>query len=803
MRNRRKCLALFLLLSGSAYESTSWAGGSPFTYQGRLNDGGNLANGFYDFRFRLASDPMANTYIGSPVLSNAVQVVSGLFTVTLDFGSIFTGSNYWLEIDVRTNGSGGYSILAPLQALTPVPYALYAMTPAGPAGPQGPVGPAGPQGAIGPQGPAGATGSQGPSGTTGPQGPAGVSPFTLAGTNVYYTNGFVGFGTTNPSTELQVNGTVTASNFVGNGAGLTSLAASSITSGSITGTQLASGAVGTTQLADGSVTAAKIAAGSITPADLNLPDFENTFWQVNGNTGTTAGVNFLGTLDNQPLELKVNNQRALRLEPNTNGMPNVIGGAPNNFVDPGVVGATIAGGGALNQTISSFLPGPSSNHVSAVFGTIGGGRLNTVYADHGTIAGGLQNTIMPSAFDGSIGGGFGNTLRTNSFRCAIAGGSANQIGPNISYSFIGGGVGNTVSEGFSAIGGGEANLIQSLADHSVIAGGGNNTIVGSLNFSVYSAITGGKFNLVQTNGIFSIIGGGLGNTILSNTAYVTIGGGSSNTARAAYAVVSGGSNNVASGSAAAIGGGVGNLATGYCAAVVGGYSNNAAGDFSFAAGNGAYAASNGSFVWNSFSSPNYPVGASIFSIFGTNGFSVDYNNEIAGGHGDRWVYIGKGSVGTIIRTPVTIETWTGAYLSDGGSWTSASDRTRKANFAPVDPRSVLEKVAGLPIQTWNYTNDPPGIRHLGPVAQDFHAAFGLNGGDDTHISDVDEGGVALAAIQGLNQKVEDLKERLDRRDAENAELKRQLRELKELVDLQLAKREAMLGEASKDLARGR
>jgi hypothetical protein len=97
----------------------------------------------------------------------------------------------------------------------------------------------------------------------------------------------------------------------------------------------------------------------------------------------------------------------------------------------------------------------------------------------------------------------------------------------------------------------------------------------------------------------------------------------------------------------------------------------------------------------------------------------------------------------------------------------------KQNFQPVDSRSVLEKVSQLPVQTWAYKNDP-GTKHLGPMAQDFYAAFGT-GADDKHIAVVDEGGVALAAIQGLNQKVEEQR-------AENTELKQQLAELKALVE---------------------
>ena len=91
----------------------------------------------------------------------------------------------------------------------------------------------------------------------------------------------------------------------------------------------------------------------------------------------------------------------------------------------------------------------------------------------------------------------------------------------------------------------------------------------------------------------------------------------------------------------------------------------------------------------------------------------------------------------------------------------------------MNVRDVLERVVGLPIQTWNYKPQPDAIRHMGPAAQDFHAAFGL-GDTDTHIAVVDADGVALAAIQGLNQKVEEQR-------AENAELRQELAELKQLV----------------------
>ena len=72
---------------------------------------------------------------------------------------------------------------------------------------------------------------------------------------------------------------------------------------------------------------------------------------------------------------------------------------------------------------------------------------------------------------------------------------------------------------------------------------------------------------------------------------------------------------------------------------------------------------------------------------------------------------------------------------------------------------ILEKVANLPVTTWNFIADEDAERHLGPTAQDFHAAFGL-GQSETHINMVDASGVALTAIQGLDRKVDATREEL-------------------------------------------
>ena len=101
----------------------------------------------------------------------------------------------------------------------------------------------------------------------------------------------------------------------------------------------------------------------------------------------------------------------------------------------------------------------------------------------------------------------------------------------------------------------------------------------------------------------------------------------------------------------------------------------------------------------------------------------------------------------------------------------SSSRTLKDGFVAVDPLSILSRVAGIPISTWKYKTDKAGIRHLGPMAEDFAANFGL-GADNRTISVTDVNGVALAAIQGLNSllvekdhELADLKQRLEKLEA--------------------------------------
>lgn len=99
-----------------------------FTYQGRLSDSGAPANGVYDLRFALYdSTNRPGTLIAGPLTNSAVGISNGLFIATLDFGGVFTGTNYWLEAAVQTN-HGGFTALSPRQPVLAVPYAVFANT---------------------------------------------------------------------------------------------------------------------------------------------------------------------------------------------------------------------------------------------------------------------------------------------------------------------------------------------------------------------------------------------------------------------------------------------------------------------------------------------------------------------------------------------------------------------------------------------------------------------------------------------------------------------------------------------------
>ncbi len=101
--------------------------GTAFTYQGQLQNNGAPANGNFDFQFILYDAAAGGSQVGPIMIKSAVAVTNGLFSVQLDFGSVFNNSQLFLDISVRPAGGGSYTPLAPRQALTPAPLAQYAL----------------------------------------------------------------------------------------------------------------------------------------------------------------------------------------------------------------------------------------------------------------------------------------------------------------------------------------------------------------------------------------------------------------------------------------------------------------------------------------------------------------------------------------------------------------------------------------------------------------------------------------------------------------------------------------------------
>jgi len=503
-----------------------------------------------------------------------------------------------------------------------------------------------------------------------------------------------------------------------------------------------------------------------------------------------------------------------------NALYGTIGGGEENTIQ-GARHGTISGG-TQNRieyfSESSTVSGGWSNRIDGSYSAISGGWLNSIQSSSSVIAGGQANKI-----DGgisAIGGGINNNITATAG--TIAGGQDNDIGTNSHRGFIGGGQFNAIAANseYALIAAGGWNRVGTNTEFGTIGGGRENTIADN---STYSTIAGGSFNGIGTNSPFSAVVGGYGNGIANNASQSAIAGGRSNKVGTAS-------------HSSAIGGGFNNgIAANSPYATIPGGDNNQATNRAFAAGTRAKANHTGAFVWaDSFNADFASTSSNQFLIraqggvgIGTsapgNPLTVEGSGTTNGGVTGFPEVMARFKRTGASHTAISIDAETGRdavlYLAENGqakwglrhdadqeheldirySFTSASsiqalrlttngtlitagpvnppsDRHVKTGFESVNARQVLEKLASLPMAKWAYTNSP-SIRHIGPVAQDFHAAFGV-GSDDKHIATVDADGVALAAIQGLNQKVE---QELRVKDMEIGELKQTVSELKEIL----------------------
>ena len=420
---------------------------------------------------------------------------------------------------------------------------------------------------------------------------------------------------------------------------------------------------------------------------------------------------------------------------------NVIGGYDGNRATDGVKGGTVSGGGGVsfpNLVLNDFgFVGGGRGNAAGNFATVGGGEANNANGIRATIGGGANNTA--SYNNAVVAGGYGNTS-SQSF-ATIGGGNVNLA--DGSYTTISGGAGNHATGRISTIGGGTRN--QTRSAYATVGGGSFNLALGGT-----STIGGGTGN--HAPGIGSTIGGGAGNTTMGLQS--TIAGGLSNQVTDNYSVVSGGRQNVAGNSDentedapyASVGGGYENQAGGAYATVPGGYGNQALGNYSFAAGNQAQV------------DPTH-TGTFLFADSSDFAFSSSKPNEFA--------VRATGGVRFVTGLDVKGEPQIGVRLAAGsGSWETLSDRNAKTAIVPVDGKQMLDTLMNVPISTWRYKGQSNSAQHIGPMAQDFYAAFGM--GEDAHyIGTVDADGVALAAIQGLYQVVQDKDARITSLEEQN------------------------------------
>lgn len=280
-------------------------------------------------------------------------------------------------------------------------------------------------------------------------------------------------------------------------------------------------------------------------------------------------------------------------------------------------------------------------------------------------------------------------------------------------------------------------------------------------------------------GSFSSLTGFIGSGGVDNRAelWSFIGGGRDNTATNP-ALVGGGYNNSAEWNGSVLGGRDNTVRR---SVIAGGSANCAPALHSFAAGYRAKIRKpNGSPLCSGV--PTFGASGDYYTFIWADSQEADFVSDgseqflvrAAGG-----IHFGTHSTVSLTSTRF-IGTSTGAYLTTGGTWTNASSRAWKTPFLPIDTRAILRGVMALPMSTWEYIASPGEGRHLGPMAEDFAAAFGV--GEATTISTTDSAGVALAALQGLAaQSAEGFEALRARLAAENAALADEIAELAGMV----------------------
>jgi len=438
-------------------------------------------------------------------------------------------------------------------------------------------------------------------------------------------------------------------------------------------------------------------------------------WSITGNSGTTSS-DFLGTIGNEPLIFKADNNEAFRVLPNGNiGIGTTSPGFPldvdgrirvTGFVLPtgagdGLVLTSNASGAASWQAAKAGPQGPTGPAVpkGATGATGPAGPIGE------TGATGATGPTGPAGAKGATGpqgpAGFVTLPYAGS-------GASVSAGPLFSLTNTAAGDGLDITTTSTSQGETQSTL-------SVINAGGSTTTTGNYgtagSFQITNSQNRASALYVETNGAPNY---GIGGNAIEARA-----GGGGDAVDGEDESSTGGVGVYGS---SHLGVGVKGVIDGFGTAAIAGYDETPA-------------------------SSGF-LGTAIYGS-STNGYSAYF----AGGN----------------SSP------SGACSYAGGpGWNCSSDRTLKEHFTEINPTDVLSKVASLPEWKYQMKRGKPAEWFMGPTAQDFRAAFGL-GSNDTTINTANAQGVALTAIKGLDQKLDAA---LKAKDAEIADLKRQVAEQK-------------------------
>jgi hypothetical protein len=749
MRGRRGRIGLGLALACcGAWPFLAHAAPFPtaFTYQGVLEDAGQAADGLYDIQFTAFADASSATPLGPPVVVEDVQADDGVFVARVDFGGgFFVGDAIWLELAVRPGAqSGAFETLVPRQELTPTPYAL--------------------------------------------------KPAANSITDVELADGAVG------SLEIQ--------------------------SGAVDSGQLATAAVGSAQLQNDAVGTTQIADASVQAEDLAPGVLNGTFWRLGGNPG--AG-NFLGTTDGAALRLQSDDGVAVNTVPLNTQTELTLRGTPAPDAanadlalwprDGTALFSLTAQGASPTDAVLAYYAVGTNPFTGFLFrmllewdGDLGigdatpQGRLHVARTALGLDAGDLppdlelvlEDSNAEAALYSSAGGSFGSVLALGEID---AGTLTNQWALVRNTTAVGGALNLAYGTDIDAT----ANPVLFRFGSNASLGVGGAPVNAQTEVAVYgspSAPDSAADLSLQPRGVSALFNWKVAGTTAADTALTLqhTGGAFNYEPRVRFAAngAVGFGRYADADDADAFVFADDSSATPFASTganqflvrAVGGVGINrpgAAGDeLTIGPTDGDPSSDLVDVVLGSPGSVGrFRISTSVAGAADTIGRLMIRNSNSTFSNSPILEFITEGSVRKLglfrgrtdgswvspafplhVGDPAVASSGNGAHLTTGGVWTNGSSRLFKEAFNAVDPERILEHVLALRITRWRYRGSDDGW-HLGPVAEDFHAAFGL-GDDERYIGTVDADGVALAALQGLHRRTE---ARAAALEAENASLR--------------------------------